>query len=935
MKYEYWRAMSLLSWSVLILALVAAIALWTWRGRLKAEARLLRTDRRSVRDLLRVLFRRKWAWLLPIVLGVLAAEAVWLAKPYLQQWLPARYRAEAIVLRRDLAAMGQAPGSLISPASARATLEVIRQELLMANALRAVITTVEKAKRDRWKEAGYPPDYPQDRLPADVENWGSEDPRWQDRYREVRGAVTMQQIVQRRGIGLVKIQVQHSDPWQAAVLANALADQYVETCKETLKADSRYTLGFYKDGRDEALKKLQDVEAQLDEYREDFYVDLPDVKLKTWGQLLKLRTEQGVCDGMLDQIAARRAEIDQQIENEPPTFEEETRIPNPKAVILRDKINQQQERIATLLVRGPADGNGVKEARAAIDRLRKELETEEPMVEGAKVQKPNPTYEKLLQARLDLDRQRRAQEAAKLSALERIAATSAQLQEIGEKEKTYYDLQRERREANELYQVYRKQLVGAQTRAEAEDNETGTQVEKVQPAVEPALATRQPYKKGMATLMMAGVACAIGLVFGLEFLDQTLRNREDAESLLKETGVPVLASIPAIRSPAAEARRRLMRRFGAVAALAVILTAGILAADKEFNLDLRAKIGSGVQQAASKLGISTNMDSGVVTIILGAIVLGVVVAAVVYLAAVARRSNARQEKVEPRPAGAAPSEVDATAVMLDESAGDAANQFRVLRARLLAIDNGEPPRVLTISSANSREGKSTLALNLAIALAQVERRPVVLVDGDACGGGLSELAGIQATTGLADVLAGDLRLNGNVYSTSVEGLDIIPMALPPDDGHSDAALKNEFERNVRWFDRLLSQQCEGLVAKLRELYAFVIIDTPAALASNHATVFGKHSDGVILVTRLEHTRRQVVRRTCQELRDAGAKILGCVLTDRKDHVPEFVYRLFSPPRYSGYGRYSSYGSYVRGTSGPRAEEGEDGEAPEAAPEPED
>ncbi len=278
------------------------------------------------------------------------------------------------------------------------------------------------------------------------------------------------------------------------------------------------------------------------------------------------------------------------------------------------------------------------------------------------------------------------------------------------------------------------------------------------------------------------------------------------------------------------------------------------------------------------------------------------------------RPDLRQEEVEPRPAGAACSELHATAVMFHERASEAANQVRVLRARLLAIDNGKPPRVLTISSANSQEGKSTLALNLAIALAQVESRRVALVDGDACGGGLSELAGVEATTGLADVLAGDLRLNGSVYQTSVEGLDIIPMTLPPDDGHSDAALKSEFERHVSRFDRLLSQQCEGLVAKLRELYAFVIIDTPAALASNHATVFGKHSDGVILVARLEHTRRQVVRRTCQELRDAGAKILGCVLTDRKDHVPEFVYRLFSPPRYSGYGRYSSYGSYVRGTS---------------------
>jgi len=557
----------------------------------------------SPRDVLRIVFRRKLAWIIPIVLGVLAAEAVWFAEPYLQEWLPARYRAEAIVLRKDLAAMGQAPGSLISPASARATLEVIQQELLMEDALRAVITTVEKAKRDRWKEAGYPPSYPQDRLPADVENWSEGDWRWQDRYHEVRGAVTIARMVQRRGIDLVRIQVQHSDPWQGAVLANALADQYVETSKEALKADSRHNLGFYKGGRDEALAKVREVEAELDKYREDFFVDLPNVKLGIWGRLLALRTEEDVCDGMLDQIAARRAEIDQQIENEPPTVEEETSVPNPEATALKEQIHQQETFLAMLMVSRTEAHPSIKRLQESLAVLKNDLAAVPSMVEGAKVQRPNPVFEQLVQAKLDLARQRKGQEAAKLSTQERIEATYDQLKEIGEKEKTYYDLQRERQEANELYQGYRKQLVGAQTRAEAEDSETGTQVEKVQPAVEPALPIRQPYKKWMATLVMAGVACAIGLVFGLEFIDQTLRNREDAESLLKDMEVPVLASIPTIRSPAAEARRRLMRRFGAVAALAVILAAGILAADKEFKLDLGTKIGSSVQHAANRLGL--------------------------------------------------------------------------------------------------------------------------------------------------------------------------------------------------------------------------------------------------------------------------------------------------------------------------------------------
>jgi len=554
----------------------------------------------SPRDVLRIVFRRKLAWIIPVVLGVLAAEAVWLGERRLQKWLPARYQAVAIVQRKDLGAMGQAPGSLISPASARPTLAIIRQELLMDNALRAVIATVEKAKRDRWEVAGYPANYASDRLPADVGKWDQSDRRWQARYREVLGAVTIDRISQRQGSDLVKIQVQHSDPWEAAALANALADEYVETSKAKLKDDSRFNLGFYKGGRDEHLAKVREVEAELDEYRKDFFVDLPNVKLDIWGRLLALRTEEDVCDGMLAQIAARSAEIDQQIETTPPQVEEETSVPNPAATALKEQVHQQETYLAMLMLSRTEAHPSVKRLQESLAVLKDDLAAVPPMTEGTKVQKPNPTYEELWQSRLDLERQRKAQEAAKLRAQERIEATEAQLNKISEEEKTYYDLQRERQEANELYQGYRKQLVAAQTRAEVEDKETGTQVDKVQPAVEPVLPIRQPYKKWMATLMMAGVACAIALVFGLEFIDQTLRNREDAESLLKDMEVPVLASIPTIRSPEAEARRRLMRRLGAVAALAVILTAGIFAADK---LDLRAKIGSSVQQAANRLGL--------------------------------------------------------------------------------------------------------------------------------------------------------------------------------------------------------------------------------------------------------------------------------------------------------------------------------------------
>ncbi|NIM70486.1 MAG: hypothetical protein GTO48_08560, partial [Xanthomonadales bacterium] len=97
-------------------------------------------------------------------------------------------------------------------------------------------------------------------------------------------------------------------------------------------------------------------------------------------------------------------------------------------------------------------------------------------------------------------------------------------------------------------------------------------------------------------------------------------------------------------------------------------------------------------------------------------------------------------------------------VMHVDRGAEAATQFRSLRARLLALNDGNPPRVLTISSATREEGKTTVALNLAVALAEVADGRVVVVDGDLAAPGLHLVANVEPDTGLNDVLAGDLEL---------------------------------------------------------------------------------------------------------------------------------------------------------------------------------
>lgn len=229
-----------------------------------------------------------------------------------------------------------------------------------------------------------------------------------------------------------------------------------------------------------------------------------------------------------------------------------------------------------------------------------------------------------------------------------------------------------------------------------------------------------------------------------------------------------------------------------------------------------------------------------------------------------------------------------TIVMVHDKFGEVASQVRGLRARLLGMNKGKPPRIITVTSASREEGKTTIALNLGAALAELGEGRVIVVDGDLIAPGLHLLANVEAETGLNEVLDHGLELDDNVYQTEVPNLDLLPArAITEGDAYEGA----------------LGQNCAALLKKLRRHYAYVIVDTPPVLAASQACTFAKHSDGVLVLARMEKTPREVVKRAVEELTHSGASILGCVLTHRKHHIPNFIYRFFgSTPGYYYYYR---------------------------------
>lgn len=225
-----------------------------------------------------------------------------------------------------------------------------------------------------------------------------------------------------------------------------------------------------------------------------------------------------------------------------------------------------------------------------------------------------------------------------------------------------------------------------------------------------------------------------------------------------------------------------------------------------------------------------------------------------------------------------------------------AEAFRKLRTNLqfLAVDN--PPRVIVVTSSVPNEGKSTTAINIALALAEAEHN-VVLVDGDLRRPRLNEYLDVVGSVGFSTVLAGGVSLKDVLQKTRFTGLSVLTSgAIPPNPS-----------------ELLGSMAAKKVMDELRSEFDYVIVDSSPLLAVTDAAVLAAHADGVLIMARFGRTKRDHLAHAVKALNDVGAPILGAVHT-------------MTPVRGgSSYSYKYSYGAYGGGGSGSRSSMGSNGE----------
>lgn len=185
--------------------------------------------------------------------------------------------------------------------------------------------------------------------------------------------------------------------------------------------------------------------------------------------------------------------------------------------------------------------------------------------------------------------------------------------------------------------------------------------------------------------------------------------------------------------------------------------------------------------------------------------------------------------------------------------------FRQLRTNLQFLNVDQPPRVIMISSSVPSEGKTTLAVNLAVALAEAGRR-VVLVEADLRRPRVTRYLGLVGGVGLTNILAGTATVDEVVQVYGDRCAVIAAGPTPPNPG-----------------ELLSSSHMAALLEELKEVNDVVLVDAPPVLPVADASGLAVLVDGTVLSVRYGATTRDQVRQTALTLEQVGGKTLGVVL----------------------------------------------------------
>lgn len=209
--------------------------------------------------------------------------------------------------------------------------------------------------------------------------------------------------------------------------------------------------------------------------------------------------------------------------------------------------------------------------------------------------------------------------------------------------------------------------------------------------------------------------------------------------------------------------------------------------------------------------------------------------------------------------------------------------YRTIRTSLMLSSAEKPPQVILVTGSTPNEGKTTTAANIAIAMAQMGER-VLIVDADIRRHNLHQLFNLDNSSGISNVISGN-----DDPSLAIKPLTDIP--------NLDVITGGVLAPNPS--ELLGSNRMKEFIAELRGRYDRIILDSPPVMAVSDPLILSRLADGVVLVVWGGVTGRDTIMKANQSLAGVNAKMLGVVLNKvvvTKNNAYQYYY-----PYYQSYG----------------------------------
>ncbi len=575
----------------------------------------------------------------------------------------------------------------------------------------------------------------------------------------------------KRDTDIITLTYQAGTPFEAAFIANVIAEEFAQLNAETNRIEVSEMRKFIEDRLKIKAKELQKSEENLRNFQEKEKIASLDAETQ------ELVTRLSEAESMLEQAKielSSKQELKKSLEKK--LEERKAALPTDLSEISTPYIQSLQQELASATaertiyvtaLKSEAQSNKkeffeatLRQYDEKVKALKKKIREEaQKIASSSMISDPLSISQELVSQLINLTGEINATRA-KIDALRSVMEKYNQrLEMLPEKLLQLARLERRRLVDEQTYMMLTQKLEEAKIQESAQ----ARNVKIIDRAI-PPLKPIKP-KRGMNLMLGAllGLGLGVGLTFFLEYLDQSVRKPEDLERL----GYNVLATIPKIELEKVEKTQK-----------------------------------------------SSNDGS----------------------------------------------RIEARLITHIDPKSPVSEAYRTLRTNLQFSKVEKQLKTLLVTSAGPKEGKSTTAANLAIALAQAGNR-VVLIDADLRRPILHSVFGMSREEGITNYLAGSLPFDDMIKDTVMENLKLIPSGvLPPNPA-----------------ELLATKKMEDLLKELQSKFDIVILDSPPIIAVTDATILSTKVDGTLLVVYAGQTERDAIKRAVTMLDSVASRLLGIVL----------------------------------------------------------